>query len=218
MNTPVVFVHWKENEYLNMAVKQASKYNDVRLILNPRMVGYSMEVDRWFVLRDYMSKASINRCLYLDSDVLLYKDVSKDFTDCDLAFSKGHSGHTMFINNLRALDDFCLYIESNYFMGNHKDMIDRTRQWFPEGQFANALGDMVLLNNFMLDNRGNFFCDTSKIRNDSVYDHNINTDGVPLVIGNIKYRIAENGNHIRMNSLHFQGDAKKDMRQFLDHE
>lgn len=214
--TPVVFIHWLENDYLWMAVNQAAKYNKVEVMLNPRIAKYSMEVDRWFVLRDWMIRTNTSRCLYVDSDVLLYKNVDDDFRDCDLAFSKSHSGHTMFVNNIKALADFCYYIELN-IKKDPAPLINKTRTFLPGHVFPDTMGDMVLLNNFMLDDTRYFFRDTAKIYNNSVYDHNINTDGIPQCRAEgIPYRVLPDGNAIRMNSLHFQGAvAKVRMKGFL---
>ncbi len=216
MKTPVVFIHWIGTDYLSLAIKQANKYNDVLAFIDPRPINYSMEVDRWFVLRDRMAGHGIQRCVYIDSDVLLYKDISDDFLDCDMAFSKGHSGHTMFINNFKALDSFCAFIKANYEMGDHKAMIERTRHYYPEGLFADAVGDMVLLNNFMLSSDF-FFMDTSKVYNGCTYDHNINTEGIPFIGTDlIPRRATPSGDTIKLNSLHFQGAAKEYMKVFIN--
>lgn len=206
--TSVVFIHWGDPTYLNLAVEQARKYNPVMVIQDPSDIIYSMEVDRWFILRDFMKDSGIERCVYLDSDVLLFKNVDDDFTKCDLAFSESHSGHTMFVNNYRALNDFCNYMVDN-LSKDCSELVRRTRERLPNNVFADSIGDMVLLNNFMFDSNY-FFEDTSKVINWGQYDHNINTDPFPIqFIYGVPYR-----HFISLNSVHFQGGAKERMKEW----
>lgn len=205
--TKVVLIHWGDNEFVRLAERQARKYNDVDLLLDPTPQPPSMEISRWFVLREHMLERKLQRCLYIDSDVLLYKDVDEDFRDCDMAFSASHCGHNMFINNRRILNEFCLYIEQHIFS---TELIDRTRVRLPGNVFPDSIGDMVLLNNFMYNSKG-FFRDTAKVVNGSVYDHNINTEGIPEMIKGVPYR-----ENVRLNSIHFQGNAKIWMKKFVD--
>lgn len=205
--TPVVFVHWGDTTYLNLAIKQAERYNEVRVVLNQLPVPRSMEIDRWFILSQYMSRKGLDRVVYIDSDVLLFKDVSEDFVDCDMAFSKSHSGHTMFVNNYDALDTFCYYTQKHR---KNLDLIWETRARLPGHHFPDSMGDMILLNNFMFSS-DYFFRDTAKVYNNSVYDHNINTEGIPEMVDGVPYRDG-----VRLNSIHFQGGAKGMMKGYIN--
>ena len=218
--TPVVFIHWGDYySYLQLSLEQADRFgNNVFYVKGRQPIKYSMEVDRWFMLRDFMENFELERVAYFDSDVLLYKNVDEDFRDCDMAFSKSHSGHNMFVNNIKALDDFCYFIEWNI---NNVDLVSKCRQRLPEHIFADTVGDMVLLNNFMFQTNY-FFRDTAKIIDNSVYDHNINTsDGFDTFLGYKYFQwdrqtpyVEKNGEVIRFNSIHFQGAAKPLMKGF----
>ena len=204
MNTPVVLIHWDDPTYYNCAIKQAEHWgNHVVGILDHYDIAYSMELDRWLILKNYMRSSGYDRLVYIDSDVLLYTNVSPDFMDCDIALSRSHSGHTIFINNYHALEDFC-----DFAVMNHDDteLVTRTRRRIPEGVFANSVGDMVLWNNFMFCS-DYMFCDVTKPQHGAMYDHNINTDGIVRFYDGIPYR-----GDFRMKSLHFQGDAKRWMK------
>lgn len=214
MNTKVVLIHWGDNEYLRLAQKQAAKYNDVELILDAPARKLSMEIERWFILHEYMYFRKLSRVLYIDSDVLLFRNVGEDFTDCDLAFSKSHCGHTMFVNNIEALDDFCYYIQKNR---DNLSLIDRTRERLPAHIFPDTMGDMVLLNNFMYDTNWTFR-DTSKPVLDRMYSHNFNTEKQGITL-DYKYTLPqyqdEFGKRYILNSIHFQGGAKEKMREYV---
>lgn len=204
--TPVVFIHWGETNYLNIARRQSVKYNKATVAILPNTdFAYSMEVDRWFILRDFMKNSSIERCLYVDSDVLLYSNVDWHFRLCDIAFSGFHSGHTMFINNPMVLVDLCGYIEDNI---HDTSLVEETRKRLPNNVFADSIGDMVLLNNFAEKYKTVYrFQDTSELG----YDHNINTEGLPEMKDGIPYR-----NNQRLHSLHFQGGAKHMMKDYAN--
>lgn len=208
----VVFIHWGDNDYLNLAVGQAIKYGNksVVIIKNPLTKYGSMEIDRWFVLRDYMLASDLKRCLYIDSDVLLFQDVQDDFLDCDLAFSKSHCGHTMFVNSIHALSGLCSYIDHQI---NNLSLIEATRKRLVGHVFPDTMGDMVLLNNFMFNSNW-VFRDTSKPHDDAVYSHNINTEGLPVMINGLPY-MPYLGKFVRLKSIHFQGAAKERMRNYV---
>lgn len=211
----VIFIHWGESFYLRYSLEQAKKYGDVILLKDVPTNNSSLEIARWFILRDYLVQNKVSRCLYLDSDVLLYKNPENDFLNCDLAISKYHCGHTAFINRIDVLIDFCDYIQQNM---ENPDLVSNTRTYVPDGIFPDTVGDMVLLNNFVLENNYNIM-DTSKIVDNSVYDHNINlSDGFEVSNGIKKIVFVNNipfgnlgGRNIRFNSLHFQGSHRKQL-------
>jgi len=80
-------------------VQQASKNNNVHVIndelinthLTPEFSNvykhlstndYNFELmcfNRWFILLNYMKAKNINMCFHIDSDVLLFSDVEKDY-------------------------------------------------------------------------------------------------------------------------------------------
>jgi hypothetical protein len=217
MTTPVVFIHWGNVfEYQHLASLQATKFcPKVITFREPLMKHTSMEIARWFVLRDYMFDDNIDRAVYLDSDVLLFTSPINDFKDCDLAFSKYHSGHIMFVNNRDALDDFCVYIDANY---RDTSLIKNTRLALPGHLFPDSMGDMVLLNNFALD-RSWVILDTSKPVLGTIYSHNYNTEKEGIVRNNehtLPEYTDELGNTYGMNSIHFQGGAKSSMKEFIN--
>ncbi len=223
---PVIFIHWSDSFYLDISVSHAKMVgNNVILlkdyeydsILTEKFNG-SLDIIRWFVLLNYMKDFNIPQCLYLDSDCLLFKRVGYDeFSEYDMAVSKQHCGHVAFINNIQTLQKFCQYmLDSNLDTA----LVNKTRENVPDGVFPDAISDMILLNNFIstIDNVG----DTSEIKDESVYDHNINiSDGYEmdgpvkkiLFYKQIPYGIY-NENLVKFNSLHLQGAGGKHRMEF----
>jgi hypothetical protein len=224
---PVIFIHWSDSFYLSTSVSCArAAGNNVILLkdckydmaLAEKFDG-SLEVIRWFMLLEYMEQFDIERCLYLDSDCLLFKEIKDEFSEYDIAISKNHCGHVTFINNIQILRKFC-----QYMMDSNLDtvLIDQTRKSIPDGVFPDTLSDMVLLNNFVttIDSVG----DISKIRDESVYDHNINvSDGYEmngptkriLFHKQVPYGMYDE-RLIRFNSLHLQGAESKHRMEFYN--
>ena len=59
----------------------------------------------------------IGRCLYLDSDTMLYTDVTQDsekFAHFDFTLSHQTSGCTFFLNRVEALAEFCQFLMDVY--------------------------------------------------------------------------------------------------------
>ncbi len=66
-------------------------------------------IARWFILLEFMNLNNIDKCIYLDSDILVYKDLSKvekNFSKYDMTWC-GFSAHTNFITNRKALENYC---------------------------------------------------------------------------------------------------------------
>lgn len=223
---PVIFIHWSNSFYLNTSVFCAKAFENNVILLKDykyskelaNRFDNSLEIIRWFVLLEYMEKMNISQCLYLDSDCLLFKKINKEFSEYPIAISKRHCGHVTFINDIRILQQFCQFmLDSNLSLS----LIEQTRKNIPEGVFPDTLSDMILLNNFIetLDIVG----DVSIIRNETVYDHNINvSNGYEmnnstkeiLFYKQIPYGIY-NKRLIKFNLLHLQGaNGKYLMEQY----
>ena len=75
------------------------------------------DFQRWFVLREFLHARHLTKCLYLDSDTMLYVDVTADlqkFRHFDFTLSWKTSGCTFFLNRVEALDEFCEMLTNIY--------------------------------------------------------------------------------------------------------
>ena len=101
--------HYMLADYQRGANQLASVYE--HLSLSP----FQFELfcmQRWFILKEFMATNEINSIFYQDTDVMLYGNVSAEqrkFAHYGLAFA-GASGHSVFINSLDALREFCAFI------------------------------------------------------------------------------------------------------------
>jgi tetratricopeptide (TPR) repeat protein len=184
---------------------------------------------RWFVLLEFMRAKKIERCLHIDSDVMLYTDVTEQiqsFPSFDL-FLSAHpdfavSGHYNYIGSQGALEALCNYI---FDVFTREPMDDAILTPFQDAVWRSRTG-------YITDMSGLEECrdygilnirDLSAIRDGSVYDANVNSadgfvmraglkaidwvDGIPF--GTLR----ETGKKIRFHALHFNNNAKRYIRQ-----
>ncbi|WP_199621700.1 hypothetical protein [Paenibacillus alkalitolerans] len=180
---------------------------------------------RWFVLRDYMRKQGIQKCCYIDSDVMLYTDVNKpEFSQFTFEFS------WTTIVGLCTLDNFCALI-TNYFENNalFKQLVQYTHQIGQVYGGRPHVSDMVLCALFR--DQTSISVTNGGVFNNSFFDGNINQplrippDYVEIEKLDGKKKVFfDNGgfyckfkcNFIKVNSLHFQGQGiKKYMKYFF---
>jgi hypothetical protein len=184
---------------------------------------------RWFILREFLATHNIQRCLYLDSDVMLYADVTEDskkFEQFDFTLCWNTIGCVFFLNRLEGLDQLCHFLMDIY---NKKDRyhFDKMVSHYAvrrKNQLAGGVCDMTA---FQLYSEANFgrVGEASHVINGSVYDPNINMphpgfemeNGIKKIVWKDGYpwgRYVRTGETIKFNSLHFNGRVKKLMSQF----
>jgi len=175
---------------------------------------------RWFFLKNFMAANGINKCLHLDSDVMLYANVTeeqKKFANYDLSLPQGISPHCLFINNLNVLEKFCDFLVEIYTDSSVYERI-KNNSLVP-------LSDMTAFGEF--SNRTEFrIGDISNIIDNSKYDLNINcSEGFEMIDGRKNIYLLEKqpfckyldlAQDIKFNIIHFQGHStKKYMKDYF---
>ncbi len=190
-------------------------------------------LQRWFILSAFLQREKIPRCFVLDSDVLLFTDVTQDaarFSQFDLTHLSPAGPLNGFVNSPETLAGFCDFITKFY---THD--IEHWTHWFADFRARGGAGgitDMMVFQEFRQQFHRQFcsepprFADLTSIRDGTAYDHNINvSDGYQMKIRRKKLRWKdgfphafhlESGRWIRFHSLHFQGHAKPLMRGTLN--
>ena len=130
-NNKRVFLIWDEKnlsiaQKYNIEHEYFDKYNNSNFkkyyIHNKPNTNYEYELicyERWFVLYEIMKKYNINRCVYLDSDILYYWNIDEEFNRIEkygkyeLAYPN-FSWHTTYIFSQDSLKDFCEFIMKCY--------------------------------------------------------------------------------------------------------
>jgi len=229
LNSPVILIGDDTNNAypfathvnMNRYCKQAVEFQKIYKHYSPN--GYVYEqfcFIRWFLLRDFMKQHGINQVMHLDSDVLLYVDVTQErenWKDFDLTVLHGEYSGNMFINGLRGLEDFCEMIWKMYAAPGADERLSallESRRC--PGRFA--VSDMALMG-MMSRTHPDRVAEMTGIQPDgSHWDNNIRMDeGFEMHDGRKRYwfengraycRHIASGRDIWFKTLHFQGAAK----------
>ncbi len=212
--------HHKLTDYQRGANWLASVYE--HLSLSP----YDFElfcIQRWFILEEFMVANGISSVFHQDTDVMLYGNVSAEqqkFTHCGLAYA-GASGHSVFINSLDALHEFCAFIMQHYtnpsLLNGLRGIFENYKKYHSSG----GISDMMFFHQYRRDHPedvGNLFC----VNDHATYDDNFNhAEGYESFCGKKRIyfrddkvfcRQSATGQFILFNTLHFQGASKKLMK------
>jgi len=185
---------------------------------------------RWFVLQEFLAAHGIQQCLYLDSDTMLYADVTKErekFATSDFTLSWGMSGNTFFLNRLKALQDFCQFVGDMY---SGKDCYHWARMMgvFSARRYARLPGGICDMTAFQFYGELHFgeIGEVAQVIDGTVFEPAIASpnpgfemeNGFKKIIWNGKLpygKHVKTGSEVRFNSLHCQGrQAKQLMKQF----
>ncbi len=188
---------------------------------------------RWFILRDFMASHQLGELVSLDSDVLLYAPVSLGrWQKYDFAFPETIPCLT-WVRSYAALENFCQFLLSLYqdperFAQMEEDFRAQVRD--PRYYTLSSISDMYAFSTY-----GQVYPervgDCSEIVEGCVLDANINDPHTDLhrrrfeeegerrlvvwVEGQPYGRLADSGELVRFNSLHFQGFAKAFIREYF---
>jgi hypothetical protein len=194
--------------------------------------GYHYELinfQRWFILQDFLTANKLQRCLYLDSDTMLYVDVTEDskkFANFDFTLSQMTSGCTFFLNRVEALSDFCNFLLDIYTLKDRYHY-DKMVGHFTARRINRLPGGVCDMTAFQLYNELRFgeIGEAAQIIEGSVYDPAITSpapgfemeNGIKKIIWRegIPYgKHVRTGKEIKFNSLQFQGRTKHLMNQY----
>lgn len=184
---------------------------------------------RWFVLYEWMKAEKRDVVLYLDSDIMLYADATKEYNDKFQQFALtlvhkcvGSNCYTTY----EGLKDFCKFTYETYQQKQYE--FDRIAAHYHTMQKYHKTGgvcDMTYLEYYGRYINPAGTGELMYIINDSVYDHCISMpdkyyemeNGIKKVqfIDKLPYvKRFDVDKLIRFNTLHFQGGSKTIMGQF----
>jgi len=182
---------------------------------------------RWFVLREFLEKKGINECLYVDSDVMLYADVTEEqerFRSFEFTLHSERDVNCMFINEVSTLGDLCEFVFTSYedpsklgeLRALHKDCVD--------AGVSGGICDMTVWEQYAGRNPERVG-DTSVIIERSTFDSSMCvSNGFEMGAGMKKIRLIdgqphclhiESGQQIKFCVLHFQGQSKEHLAEYF---
>jgi hypothetical protein len=178
---------------------------------------------RWFILKEFLIAHRIEKCVYLDSDVMLYANVTGEiakFDRFDFTLCWNTIGCVFFLNNRDGLIKLCDFMMDIYTKKSRYHY-DRMAAHFAARQHNALPGGACDMTALQLYSEVNFGTvgEASHIIDGSVYDPDINmpnpgfemADNIKKVWweGGLPYgTYSRTGEKIRFNSLHFNGRSK----------
>ena len=210
-------------DYMDSATQFAQVYR--HLSTNP--VEYELFCfQRWFILKDFMARQALEQCFYLDSDVMLYEDITLDqqrLASFQIALTADVPS-TVFVNAFAALERFCSFVFNLYQNPDSLQSIEAAFREQLQNTTATSISDMFAFAEYRQQDAqtvGNLL----EIKDDSTYDAGMTTsDGFELINGlkNIHFKQQQpfgqhldSGKTIRFKVLHFQGRAKRCIKDYF---
>lgn len=212
--------HLMLEDYYDGAMEFASVYQHH----SPNTYDYELFCfQRWYILRDFMRAFQMDRCLYLDSDIMLYDSID------DPEYARFTNIWTMLsFNTSQSLDNFCKLMRSYYC---DPSLLGQLHAYTALHQFP-GVSDMVFSRLFV-DYYPEYSNHQNGVFQDSFFDGNIrhpqwfppyhDGDEVEMRDGTKKVYFQQgkffvklkSGKYVRVVGQHFQGDNKAYMRYFL---
>jgi hypothetical protein len=190
---------------------------------------------RWFILKNFMEANNLDIIFYIDSDVLLWPDVTQEwqkFNQYDMTLLHRSAATSSFVT-YRGLTNFCnmlidIYSKKEEYHFNKIASHFGVRQRFG---LPGGVCDMTLLEHFHyhaeFGGGPGRVGEMMTIINDTTYDHNINAQdqGFEFENGMKKLKLISGeafvynetlNKDIKFNSVHFQGGAKNILRSVYE--
>ena len=187
---------------------------------------------RWFILQEFMHRHQYDACFHIDSDVMLYADLTeenKKFDRFELTLVNQGCPHNSFIK-YQGIVRFCQFVMDTYteptlFAEIQREQASRQaqRKQLSLAQLG-GISDMSLFRQFNRLN-ADLVGSASEIIEDSVYDFKVDAASGFAMHQGLKHiqwidqqpfcRHLERDRLIKFNSLHFQGRTKKYIHRYF---
>lgn len=226
------FIFINSQDYLELLTEFTPHYEH----MNTTPFNYELFCyHRWFMLKEFMEKNQIDNVFYIDSDVLLFENISNEwvnFNQYDITLLHRTAAISSFITK-KGIDNFCNMLLLIY---KNKDgyPFKKIKSHYTIRQQSGLGGgvcDMTLLEFFHYHSEygggPGRVGEMMNIINESTYDHNINAEDNDYdFVNNLKNIQIINkkpfvfNKHlnklIKFNTIHFQGGAKHLIKTIYD--
>lgn len=171
---------------------------------------------RWFVLRDYMRQNRIDTCWVIDSDIMVYADMSRP------EYSAFSNEITMTsYSRLPEIEELCS-LTLDYFRDPH--LFEVLKKFtYDSGHYIKETGMLAISD--MVTQLMYYQSDGKRVRNNGVFNNSFfdtnlyfafpgvemldNKKKVYLIDGTFFCKKTDTGQYIRVNSIHFTTEANK---------
>ncbi len=184
-------------------------------------------IERWFILLEFLKQNNLKKCIYLDSDILVYKDlnkVEKNFPTYDMTWC-GFSAHSNFIKNIAALENYCNNVIDCY-TNNFPSLLKEKSHFYQvkSSKLKMNISDMSFFHDYNLRYPGSLL-DISLPNLEGTFDRSMEDTRVFEAEGEFKkvYWVniepfcleSKSGIKIPFVTLHFQGKGKNILKEYF---
>lgn len=197
-------------------------------------LNYNFEIvciQRWFAMRDWARQFGVKRFLHLDSDVMLFCDVTRlaqYIEGCDATVMRWDEvrllAHFFLLNRIEFLDDFCEYITEIYRNETEFErLVKRNTSKKKNQQLEPWISDMSLLADFVDHSGYNMYFLENEREKGLFFDDRITLPGLfqtefgvirKQIIKKVRFRegrpfvFTKDGKPLEVQMLHFHSFTK----------
>lgn len=184
-------------------------------------------IERWFILNQFMLTRNINSCIYSDSDILMYADLSKHFAGLNHTGMtwESFSAHTNYISDQFFLQKYCDLVIDLYSGKTFDEDFEKESHFFRinKGSLKMNISDMSFFHDYNLlyqktllhVDRPNVAGVVDAMLDDARY-FVTDSDGFKTLLwaNQVPYvQDKTSGIQYPMLTLHFQGRGKQRLKQ-----
>ena len=229
-------------DYFNLYYKGAQQFlDDVYVQMSHYHQPYDIAVmERYFVLQSFMADWGIDTVCNLDSDVMVYCDLTEEESKIERPYDAAYciplnqpkyrlsaSAHTSFFTKT-GIDKFCEFLLDSYTVPDMFAILKEKWDWHIREKRPGGVCDMTHLYLFSKD-QPTVHNLTGKVEGDGVFEHNIRVseNGLPDEFQMLKGKkeiVWRDGlpygyslrleRWVRFNTLHLQADAKESAQHY----
>lgn len=189
-------------------------------------------IARWFILHQFLNaQPEIDRCVYLDSDVLVYDSLELPANKLSRfgMTMVSYSAHTNFINDIKFLGEFCSFVQRHYDEAELRLWLHDHYNKFIDVADAGGISDMTFFHKFRSENPDRVGTLVDPIGQDEqvyTFDERLDSeaggyelkDGLKNIfwINRVPYcKHLSTNKLVKFYTLHFQGKLKSKIKYYL---
>lgn len=176
--------------------------------------------ERWFIIKDFVTKNNLQQFLCLDSDVLLFctsDEVHNKYNSYSFTIRGSCGAGLNYFSSIKALQEFCEYTAGHYTNHEHFHTLELNWAGYQERKHGGVC-DMLLLALYLEENKEKIG-DVGKIENNELFEYcnlDLFQNNEKLIYKNrIPYVLKkETGTWVKLKAFHINAEKDKIYRYY----